>query len=238
MVCWTIKCSRWLRWGIFGMVLLILDIIAILQLTAIDFNSVDLARLNGKTVVIDSGHGGIDSGAQRQGIDEKTITLAISQKIAALLRENGSTVVMTREEDIDYYTRGKGGKRNDLLYRSQVIDASKADFFVSIHCNATNRGDLFGAQVFYNPKLEQNKQLAEALQYALKNFSPGNKREVKQDLHILLLNATNIPGVLIETGYLTNQREAALLNDPAYQQKMAEQIVKGLAYYVSQKVER
>lgn len=203
-----------------------------------DIENVDMSTLAGHCIAIDPGHGGIDSGASGNSVDEKDITLAISTKLATLLEQYGAKVVLTREKDIDYYTRGKGGKRNDLLERIKRIEDSGTEIFLSIHCNAYRGANLSGAQVFYNPQLEQNKKLAERLQRVLKAFPQGNKRQAKEDLHILLLKEINIPGVLIETGYVTNKEEASLLADDSYQQKMVENIAKALAYHFRQNAAR
>jgi N-acetylmuramoyl-L-alanine amidase len=218
--------------------IVVLNMLTLRYLVNNDIENTDLSHLNGHVIIIDPGHGGIDSGATYNGLDEKEITLAIATKLGAVLQSQGATVQYTREGDVDYYTRGKGGKRNDLLKRVEVINASGAEVFVSVHCNAIKAGQWFGSQVFYNPKDEHNKPLAEAIQTVLKDYAPGNKRQAKQDLQILLLNSVNIPGVLIETGYLSNEREARLLADPNYQQKLAEQIAKALAYHFSQNVGR
>ncbi|AIF50163.1 N-acetylmuramoyl-L-alanine amidase [Pelosinus sp. UFO1] len=196
-----------------------------------DIQNVDMSVLSGHSITIDPGHGGIDSGATANEVDEKDVTLLISMKLATLLEQYGGKVVLTRDKDIDYYTKGKGGKRNDLLERVKRIEESKADVFLSIHCNAYRGANLTGAQVFYNPQLEENKILAERLQQVLKQFPPGNKRQAKEDSHILLLKQINTPGVLIETGYLTSKEEALLLTDENYQQKMVENIAKALAYH-------
>ena len=196
-----------------------------------DIENVDMSFLSGHTIVIDPGHGGIDSGATYHQIDEKDVTLEIAAKLAAFLEQNGANVVLTRDADIDYYTKGRGGKRNDLLERIKRVNGANGDVFLSIHCNAYKSADLSGAQVFYNPKLPVNKMLADSLQQVLKEFPPGNKRQAKEDSHILLLNEINIPGGLIETGYLTNKAEASLLTEESYQQKMVEKIAKALAYH-------
>lgn len=207
-------------------------------LAQIDLQNVNMENLRGHKIIIDPGHGGIDSGAMANHVIEKQITMAISMKLAEVLQQHGALVTLTRSGDIDYYTRGKGGKRNDLLKRIQIIEESGAELFISVHCNAFHAVNLSGSQVFYSPNFSQNKILAEGLQQALRDFPPNNKRQVKEDLHILLLNGTRIPGVLIETGYITNQKEALLLVTDDYQQKLVEQIGKALAYYFNKNIEK
>jgi len=215
----------------------VLNLLSMHYLANIDIEQIDLSLLSGHRIVLDAGHGGIDSGACANQVIEKEITLAIVLKLADILQNNGAIVAFTRETDLDYYTRGKGGKRNDLLKRIEIMENSTSEIFISVHCNAFRDAKFTGAQVFYNPKVMQNKIVAETLQRALKEFPEGNKRQAKEDLHILLLNSINhIPGVLIETGYLTNKQEATLLANDGYQQKLAEQIAKGLAYYFRQDV--
>jgi N-acetylmuramoyl-L-alanine amidase len=130
----------------------------------------DLAALAGVAIVVDPGHGGVDSGAKYHGVVEKELTMDIALKLAETLRGSGATVTLTRETDIDYYTRGKGGKRRDLTKRVEIINASGAAVFVSIHANAIRGGSWFGAEVYYNPAREENKLLAQTMQQALRNF--------------------------------------------------------------------
>jgi len=223
---------------VFSIAVVVLNLLTLRYLVLADIESAELAVLSGKTIAIDAGHGGIDDGAKWHGLDEKNINLAIAVKVAAALAANGATTVLTREEDVDYYTKGKGGKRNDLLKRAEIIEKSGADLYLSIHCNAIRGSNWSGAQVFYNPSKEENKQLAEIMQQALKNFPPGNRRQVKQDSDIILLKSVTIPGVLIEAGFISNPAEATQLNSEAYQQKLAEAIAKALAYHFSHNVER
>lgn len=215
-----------------------LNLLTLRYLAVDDVETANLAVLAGKKIAIDAGHGGIDDGAKWNGIDEKNINMAIAVKLAEVLSVNGAMPILTRDGDIDYYTKGKGGKRNDLLKRAEIIETSGANAFVSIHCNAIKGSNWSGAQVFYNPKLPENKLLADSLQQALKKISPGNKRQVKQDSDILLLKSVNVPGVLVEAGFISNPEEAARLNNDLYQQKLAEYIAKALAHYFSQNVGR
>lgn len=216
---------------VFGAAIFVMNILMFRYMASEDIENVDLSYLQEKVFVIDAGHGGIDSGACYNKILEKDINLSIGLKLGELLKEQGAAVIYTRETDIDYYTKGKGGKRNDLLTRIDMINRSNADLFISIHCNAVKGGQWYGAQVFYHPKSEENKRLAQTMQLLLKKFPPNNKRVEKEDTHILILSLANVPGVLLETGYLSNQREAALLADTEYQDKMVRQIVKAMANY-------
>lgn len=221
---------------LFSLVVMALNLLTLRYFSSDDINNAELATLIGHVIAIDPGHGGIDGGANGNGLTEKDITLAIALKLADILQQNGAQIIMTRDCDKDYYTRGKGGKRNDLMKRAEIINNSGAEWFVSIHCNAIRDASLYGAQVFYGK--EDSKGFAEVAQRALKSFPPGNKRLAKQDNDIIMLKATTVPGILVETGYITNRKEAALLADSAYQQKLAEQIAKALAYHLSQNVGR
>lgn len=234
----TIRLKILYRTFLWSVVAIVINWLTLTYLAFDDIDNANLGVLQGKSIVLDPGHGGIDSGASANGVIEKAITLSIAEKLKKILIEQGATVFLTRESDVDYYTRGKGGKRHDLLKRVEMINGAGAQLFVSIHCNAIRGASLFGAQVFYNPKYPDNKQLAEIMQQALRKFPDGNKRQTKQDLHILLLNATTIPGVLVETGYVTNKSEAAQLAEERYQQQLALQIAKALAYHFDHAVAR
>lgn len=195
-------------------------------------DDMDLTPLNGICIVIDPGHGGIDNGASHNNVVEKELNLSVALKLSDILNRAGTAVVLTREGDVDYYTKGKGGKRNDLMKRIEIIQNANPRLFVSIHANAIPSAKWSGAQVFFSPHNAENRALAETVQEALRNFPPGNRRQAKQDLDILLLNRTNIPGVLIETGYVSNPEEAVKLSTPQYQQNLALQIAKALAYHL------
>lgn len=203
-----------------------------------DFSQVDLTVLNHKKIFIDPGHGGVDSGTVHHNKVEKDLNLAISLKLGQILEQQGAQVSYSRTTDTDYYTRGKGGKRNDLLQRVAMLEQFDPDCYVSIHMNAIGLSNQQGAQVFYSTKNSDSPIFAEILQKALKDFPTGNKRQAKKDLDILLLNATNKPGVLVEAGYLTNLQEAERLANPDYQQQLADQLARGMAYHFTLKVAR
>ena len=227
-----------LRAAAFSIALAVLALVNGLYLAVDNVQTADLALLQGRVIAVDAGHGGIDDGATANRVMEKDVNLSISRKLRDILSSHGAQVIMTRDDDIDYYTRGKGGKRNDLLHRVALINESTAELFVSIHANASKSRVRPGAQVYYSARSDISQQLGKTLQQALQDFPPGNKRQAQEDNEILVLNAPNIPGVLIETGFLSESSEAANLQNSEYQQKMAEMIARGLAYHFGQTVGR
>jgi N-acetylmuramoyl-L-alanine amidase len=188
--------------------------------------------LAGKAITIDPGHGGIDGGAVSVlGDFEKEITLQIGTKLAERLRAAGANVLLTREEDADYYTQGKGGKRSDLDKRIEMAEEHQAVLFLSIHANAIKGGRWSGAQVFYHPLSSDSKLLASTVQQYLADFPPGNRRKEKAD-DFYLLRKNTMPSVIVEVGFLSNAQEAERLKDEAYQDKLVEAILRGMVHYL------
>ena len=194
-----------------------------------------------QTLVIDPGHGGIFPGKiSSDGVLEKDINLAIAQKLQALLAESGSITVMTRESDKDLVPESEQEskmilrQRADLSARTQVVAASQADLFISIHCNSIPAAQWRGAQTFYAPDSEASAQLAQAIQQALQNQLQNTDRQalVRQDTY--LFQHLDVPSVIVECGFLSNAEEAALLQQDAYQQKIAYAIYSGISDYLDQ----
>lgn len=176
------------------------------------------------TIVIDPGHGGRDPG--KVGVNnalEKDVNLAIAMKLKNLLEQNDIKVVMTRSEDIGLYSESDSNKkRADLNARVQAIRDSNADLAISIHQNSFTEEYVKGAQVFYHSESQQGKQLAELLQSQIvKTIADGNHRKAKSNSNYYMLTKTDCPLVIVECGYMSNIREAALLLDDNYQEKMA-----------------
>lgn len=107
---------------------------------SIDGKSIEPARASSIVIAIDAGHGGNDPGAHGpQGTEEKKITFAIANKLAALIsKQPGMKAVMVRKGD--YYV--------GLRQRMQIARAAKADLFVSIHADAYQNADVKGASVY------------------------------------------------------------------------------------------
>ena len=105
------------------------------------------------TVVLDAGHGGSDPGSYRTFSDlgtlnEKDITLAVTLLIGKKLEKNKDfKVIYTRKTDV-YPT---------LTERTNLTNRSKADLFVSMHCNASKRSEAYGTETFVQGP-NQNKE--------------------------------------------------------------------------------
>ncbi len=191
-------------------------------------------------IVIDPGHGGIDGGTQSaDGMLEKDINLDIALKLRDILEFMGYKTVMTRETDISIHDNGVTGIRNqkisDIKNRLNIIESNDNAVFVSIHQNYFSQTKYSGAQVFYSKNNPDSAVLAQHIRNSIIiNLQKDNSRETKASgKEIFLLNNTSAPAVMVECGFLSNNNEAQLLNDPAYRSKMAFFIAMGIADYIN-----
>lgn len=205
-----------------------------------------------RVIAVDPGHGGVDQGTQntRLGLKEKEFTLDVSRRLKALLERKGYTVVLTRQTD----------ERLDLQSRAIIANRANADVFVSIHFNALpNDQKTRGTEIFTFAPAHQrstnawspgasddtehdpapgnrydaaNAMLAHALHRellaGLQTFDRGKKIG-----HLGVLRGLNCPGVLVESGFLSNDEEARKIATPAYRQEIAEAIAAGIADYAA-----
>lgn len=187
-------------------------------------------------IVIDPGHGGRDPG--KVGINnalEKDINLSIAFKLKNLLELNDIEVIMTREEDVGLYSDSDSNKKNaDLNARVDMIKNNKADMAVSIHQNSFTEEYVKGAQVFYHAQSEKGKQLANIMQEQIvETMADGNHRKAKSNSNYYMLKKTECPFVIVECGYMSNIREAALLCEEEYQEKMAWAIHLAILQFIN-----
>ena len=177
--------------------------------------------LLGKVIYLDPGHGGTDPGAEYKDIYEKNINLSISLKLQEELGKLGAIVYLTRDGDYDLSVPNTiNRKRSDLSRRSNIINNSLCDLFLSIHLNAESSGKWRGPQIFYDDASEDNKKIAELLQKELNKNLKGN-REMKEVSDLYLQKRIKRPGVLVEVGFLSNASDRYLLKSETYQQKVA-----------------
>lgn len=222
------------------------------------------------TVVLDAGHGGHDTGALGKNSREKDIALAIVLKLRDLIKANMKDVKVVLTRDDDTFV--------ELYRRARIANESKADLFISVHCNSTKSTSVYGAETFVMGlhKSEANLAVAKTENAAIlleddyvekyDGFTPGSaegniffsmmqnafldhslefagkvqhqmvdklgmyNRGVKQ-AGFLVLYKTAMPGVLIETGFISNAKDEKYLISEKGQNEIALAIFKALAEY-------
>lgn len=169
-------------------------------------------------VTVDPGHGGIDPGCGEEDGLEKDIALSISMKLKALLEQAGVTVVMTRTMDDTV----------SLDQRAVIANNVGSDLFVSVHCNSYE-GQARGMDVYYH-KSEPAKQLAQSILDEAAALGLTTRQIQKNNYQVLW--DTDMPAVLVETGFLTDPTDLAQLLDPAHQQTVARAIANAVLAYL------
>lgn len=182
--------------------------------------------LVGKTIVLDPGHGGYDSGAAGGGILEKNITLEVGLKLTEVLKAHGATVYMTRNTD----------KYVSLKDRVQYSNSIKPDAFISIHVNSDDSisSNARGIETYYNSIYgvmpADSKRLATELQEELIKSTGTVTRKVK-DENFYVTRENDAPAVLVEIGFITNSQERANLITDRYQNKLCTGFENGLVKF-------
>ncbi len=191
-------------------------------------------ELSGRAVVIDPGHGGSDSGAiGSTGVMEKEVTLSVSKKIRELLERSGARVRMTRLTDVDVYAPNDTAKE-ELQARCDVVNQLPgAEAFVSVHCNSFSNPAAHGMETYYYAPSAGGRRLAARLNEELARAGGLYNRGVKQ-AEFYVLKHNRVPASLIEIGFISNEREEAMLRDESYQWKIAGAAVRALARYFSE----
>jgi len=193
------------------------------------YSSVDSGNML-PVIVIDPGHGGIDSGAV--GVDgslEKELNLSVAKRLYDLFTLVGYECVMTRDTDtmlVDDSIK-EHRKMHDLKNRLEVangyFDDGRDVIFLSIHMNKFSLSEYSGLQVWYSSGDEKSRELAGYIQsYASTWLDPDNHRDIKKATSsIYVLDHARMPAVLVECGFLSNADECARLGTEEYQTKTA-----------------
>ncbi|MFN0117765.1 MAG: N-acetylmuramoyl-L-alanine amidase [Elusimicrobiota bacterium] len=191
--------------------------------------------LRGKIIVIDAGHGTINSHGNiinsgkvnHRGIERK-INLEISQKLGEFLKKEGAQVFFTRTE-YDYW-RINHSIVEDNQSRAFLANQLNADALLSIHCDWDPRPKVSGVTtLYYTP---QSESLAHLVQGNLvKKTKSKNRKVVNEDFTIL--EYAKMPAIIIETGFLSNKIESKKIKNPEHQTKIVKAISLALKSYFS-----
>jgi len=181
--------------------------------------------LSGIKIVLDPGHGGIDSGAKSQGgYLEKDMNLIVAKLLQEQLMLRGAVVYLTREDDIEL----------SLAERVAKINTIKPAIALSIHYNHTgNHHSSIKRKgigtYWYHP---QAAGLAKSLQkYVVTNL--GRPSDGVRWQNLALARPTVAPSVLLELGFLSDQEELEWIIDPYEQYNLSIVLADGIVEWFS-----
>jgi N-acetylmuramoyl-L-alanine amidase len=181
------------------------------------------SRRSGRAILIDAGHGGSDPGAVGVvgGVYEKTLNTQICARLKGELTRLGYTVLETRTDDRFVSLGARADYANLLL----------PWLLVSVHCNKI-QSDIEGVITFVHPDAGSGSRKAAALIHSEFLAATGAVDKKVRDEDFFVLRETVIPSVLVECGFMSHTEECGRLCDPAYQQKIAAGIAKGIDRFV------
>ena len=180
-------------------------------------------------IFIDQGHNpqNPNAGAEGNGLREQDVTYAVGQELARLLRANGNyEVELSRNSPTEVLGNSKAGS---LATRVQAANAFGADYFISIHTNASYLPTAMGSEaIVYNnesPAIPLAESILDGLEYA----TGFPNRGVYSRPTLYVLRRTAMPALLVEIGFITNPEEAYLMEtDPG---QFAAGIYNGIRNY-------
>ncbi|MFF2178535.1 N-acetylmuramoyl-L-alanine amidase [Lysinibacillus sp. NPDC058147] len=182
--------------------------------------------LKDRIIIIDPGHGGSDVGTLYDKIYEKDITLKVSTLVKDKLEAAGAKVLMPRTGD----TFSPPQKHIDFAH------ANYGEIFVSIHVNSAKNTDAKGTETYYaktpGDMYQEDIDLATFVNNQIVKNVNMKDRKVKEMKYIVIAN-TNIPAILVELGFLSNNEDRAKLTDDQQLELFAESIYKGILEYYS-----
>ena len=191
---------------------------------------------DGKTVVIDAGHGGVDAGVMgiSTSTKESDINLSIAKYLRGFFNDAGFNTVMTRSDQGGLYgVKTKGFKMRDMKKRKEIIEKNDPDMVISVHQNFCPIPSRRGGQVFYDKNSESGKLLALSIQESLNKMDECVKVNSPLVGDYFMLKCTQSPSVIVECGFLSNVQDEALLVSEKYQKAIAYAIFKGAVGYYS-----
>lgn len=175
-----------------------------------------------RTFVLDPGHGGMDNGASgKNGTLEKELNLEVSLRLKDLLEEAGANVVLTRFED----------KYIILYERAFIANYLMADYFISIHTNSHPKSQINGVEIFYYSGRPKAELMAAKILDAITGRTGLKKLAVKTN-NFAVIRETQMTGVLLELGFLSNQQEEQIINTDNFKDNAAQGIFDGIIDYI------
>jgi len=214
------------------------------------------ARRTIKTIVLDPGHGGKDPGAisRYYKMQEKGINLDMAKRVKSLLAANGMRAYITRDRDKFVTLSGRAEYANsrnadffvsihtnsstsrslkgfEVYYLSEKTDDSaRAKEAARNSSRSHSTTDAIKQDMLFTENRIESRDMARAIIRAarMKGIYTRNNSLRSARFHVLKDAKTDMPGILVELGYISNKKEEALIRTAAYRDKLAEAIVKGI----------
>lgn len=184
--------------------------------------------LAGQRIMVDAGHGGTDSGAiGPSGGRESDVNLGVATRLRDRLKALGAEVRMTRSDDSNVAYPG-ASQREELEARVALANSWPAQVFVSVHSNSAPNREAHGTETYHSRNASQaSKDLAKHVQQEMVAATGFRDRGVKSAAFHVITHTT-MPGILAETGFLSNAVEEQQLLKPEVQDRMAAAISRGV----------
>lgn len=164
-------------------------------------------------VYIDQGHNPVNpnAGAEGNGLREQDIVYRIGQELATLLRRSGNYEVRLSRPT----PQTQLGSSNASSLRERVEDANAwgADYFISLHNNASTNSDANGVEAYAYARGTPAFRLGEDIVEAIVEVTGARDRGMKVRPSLYVLKRTAMPAVLVELGFITNPVEAARMSN-------------------------
>lgn len=180
-------------------------------------------------VILDYGHGGFDCGAVGidSGVKESDLNLLVGERVARGLEDRGCYVLRTRTGPDAL----AGTKRDDMALRGAILCTEGADCTVSIHMNKFTDRRVKGPMCYFQAGAEDGKALAQSVSDAL-CAAVGRDSRLANPGNNFVTRLPAVPSVLVECGFLSNPEDERNLQDPDYQQRVADGIADGVMRFL------
>lgn len=185
-------------------------------------------------LIIDAGHGGIDSGAvSADGSKESDLNLAIALKLRALAEFYGFENSLTRQDDNSLCDTPQYSEHRDLERRAEIVNDNNGCVYISIHQNCYPTGHPSGSLVIYSAR-ESSEKLGKLTHSNLITcLNPENRRIAEPaDDKYYILSHVSCPAILVECGFMSNFSEMEKLKTPGYQTSIAAVLAASFLQYV------
>lgn len=202
------------------------------------------ASLNELLILIDPGHGGSDPGSLGKVngavvLNEKDVNLDVATRLNEKLKAAGLNTQMTRSGD-HFVGPNSTNAKEDLLVRSDLANSINATLVISIHNNSVNNvPSAHGTETLYNETEGKaaygisSKELATLIQKKMVSYAGTYNRGAKSRPDLSILRRTEMPAVIIEGAFLSNENDLQLMLTDSYRENYATAVSEGIIEYLN-----